>query len=103
LSEYSGQGTHTTTTARLFHFPRGGDLIDSPGIREFGLGHVSRADVEAGFIEFNDLLGRCRFRDCKHDREPGCALLQGLADGRVQQQRMNSYRSIIASLPESSY
>jgi ribosome biogenesis GTPase / thiamine phosphate phosphatase len=103
LSELSGQGTHTTTTARLFHFPRGGDLIDSPGIREFGLGHVSRADVEAGFIEFNDLIGTCRFRDCKHDREPGCALLKALEEGRVQQQRMNSYRSIIASLPENSY
>jgi ribosome biogenesis GTPase len=68
-----------------------------------GLGHVSRADVEAGFIEFNDLIGTCRFRDCKHDREPGCALLIALEEGRVQQQRMNSYRSIIASLPESSY
>ncbi len=78
LSELSGQGTHTTTTARPFHFPGGGELIDSPGIREFGLGHVSRADVEAGFIEFNDLLGTCRFRDCKHDREPGCALLKAL-------------------------
>ena len=64
---------------------------------------VSRSDVEAGFIEFNDLIGTCRFRDCKHDREPGCALLKALEDGRVQQQRMNSYRSIIASLPESSY
>ncbi|WP_313305416.1 small ribosomal subunit biogenesis GTPase RsgA, partial [Stutzerimonas balearica] len=62
LSEQTGKGTHTTTTARLFHFPGGGDLIDSPGIREFGLGHVSRADVEAGFIEFRDLLGTCRFR-----------------------------------------
>jgi ribosome biogenesis GTPase len=103
LSELSGQGTHTTTTARLFHFPGGGELIDSPGIREFGLGHVSRADVEAGFIEFTDLLGTCRFRDCKHDREPGCALLMALEDGRVQQQRMNSYRSIIASLPQDTY
>ena len=103
LSELSGQGTHTTTTARLFHFPGGGELIDSPGIREFGLGHVSRADVEAGFIEFNELIGTCRFRDCKHDREPGCALLKALEDGRVQQQRMNSYRSILASLPASSH
>ena len=103
LSEWSGQGTHTTTTARLFHFPGGGELIDSPGIREFGLGHVSRADVEAGFIEFADLLGTCRFRDCKHDREPGCALLGALEDGRVQQQRMNSYRSIIASLTQDTY
>lgn len=103
LSEWSGQGQHTTTTARLYHFPGGGELIDSPGIREFGLVHVSRDDVEAGFIEFADLLGTCRFRDCKHDREPGCALLKALEDGRIQQQRMNSYRSIIASLPHDTY
>ncbi|NNJ17865.1 small ribosomal subunit biogenesis GTPase RsgA [Pseudomonas putida CSV86] len=103
LSEWSGQGQHTTTTARLYHFPGGGELIDSPGIREFGLVHVSRDDVEAGFIEFADLLGTCRFRDCKHDREPGCALLKALEDGRIQQQRMNSYRSIIASLPQDTY
>ncbi|MCU1723562.1 MULTISPECIES: small ribosomal subunit biogenesis GTPase RsgA [Pseudomonas] len=103
LSEWSGQGQHTTTTARLYHFPGGGELIDSPGIREFGLVHVSRADVEAGFIEFSTLLGNCRFRDCKHDREPGCALLKALEDGSVQQQRMNSYRSIIASLPQDTY
>lgn len=103
LSELTGKGTHTTTTARLFHFPGGGELIDSPGIREFGLGHVSRHDVEAGFIEFRDLLGTCRFRDCKHDREPGCALLKALEDGRVQPQRMSSYRHILESLPEPEY
>lgn len=103
LSELTGKGTHTTTTARLFHFPEGGDLIDSPGIREFGLGHVSRDDVEAGFIEFRELLGRCRFRDCRHDREPGCALLQALEEGRIQPQRLASYRHIIASLPEREY
>jgi ribosome biogenesis GTPase len=49
------------------------------------------------------LLGRCRFRDCKHDREPGCALLKALEDGRVQPQRMASYRHIIASLPQDDY
>ncbi len=103
LSEMTGKGTHTTTTARLFHFPGGGELIDSPGIREFGLGHVSRSDVEAGFIEFQELLGHCRFRDCKHDREPGCALLKALEQGQIQPQRMASYRHIISSLPEAGY
>ncbi|WP_028241597.1 small ribosomal subunit biogenesis GTPase RsgA [Stutzerimonas azotifigens] len=103
LSEQSGKGTHTTTTARLFHFPGGGDLIDSPGIREFGLGHVSRADVEAGFVEFRDLLGHCRFRDCRHDREPGCALLKALDEGRIEPQRMASYRHILSSLPDPEY
>ena len=103
LSEQTGKGTHTTTTARLFHFPNGGELVDSPSIREFGLGHVSRQTIEEGFIEFRPLLGHCRFRDCKHDREPGCALLAALADGRIQEQRMHSYRHIIASLPQDSY
>jgi ribosome biogenesis GTPase len=103
LSETTGKGTHTTTTARLFHFPGGGELIDSPGIREFGLGHVERADVEAGFIEFRDLLGSCRFRDCKHDREPGCALLKALEEGRIQPQRMASYRHIISGLQQPDY
>ena len=103
LSQATGKGTHTTTTARLFHFPSGGDLIDSPGIREFALAHIERADVEAGFIEFRDLLGCCRFRDCKHEREPGCALLQALENGAVSQQRMDSYRHILSSLPEKTY
>ena len=103
LSELTGKGTHTTTTARLFHFPGGGELIDSPGIREFALSHVSRQDVEDGFIEFRALLGRCRFRDCRHEQEPGCALLAALADGRIHPQRMASYRHIVASLPETEY
>ena len=103
LSELTGKGTHTTTTARLFHFPGGGELIDSPGIREFSLGHVTRADVEDGFVEFRDLIGRCRFRDCQHDREPGCALLQALESGRIHPQRLASYRHILASLPKAEY
>lgn len=103
LSELTGKGTHTTTTARLFHFPGGGELIDSPGIREFGLGHVTRADVEAGFSEFTALLGLCRFRDCSHEHEPGCALLDALAQGRIHPQRMESYRHIVRSLPGDDY
>lgn len=103
LSELTGKGTHTTTTARLFHFPGGGELIDSPGIREFSLGHVTRAEIEAGFREFDDLLGRCRFRDCHHEHEPGCALLKALEQGRIHPQRMESYRHILSSLPQTEY
>lgn len=103
LSEQTGKGTHTTTTARLFHFPGGGELIDSPGIREFSLGHVTRGDVENGFVEFAELWGCCRFRDCQHDREPGCALLIALEEGRIHPQRLASYRHILATLPETDY
>lgn len=98
LSELTHKGTHTTTTARLFHFPCGGSLIDSPGIREFGLGHVEVADVEAGFIEFADFLGNCRFRDCSHEHEPGCALLAAVAAGKISQPRLESFRLLLKNL-----
>lgn len=100
LSELSGKGTHTTTTARLFYFPSGGSLIDSPGIREFGLAHVSLDDIEAGFIEFHAFLGRCRFRNCSHEHEPGCALLTAVADGEISPERLNSFKFLTANLSE---
>lgn len=103
LSEQTGKGTHTTTTARLFHFSEGGELIDSPGIREFALSHINRAQVEEGFAEFRPWLGHCRFRDCHHEQEPGCALIKALEDGHIHPQRMASYRSIINSLPQPTY
>lgn len=91
-------GSHTTTNAQLFHFPQGGDLIDSPGIREFGLWHMSEQQVFDGFVEFRPLQGMCRFRDCAHDREPDCALRTALEEGRIQPSRMASYRQIVAGL-----
>ncbi|MFT5887555.1 MAG: ribosome biogenesis GTPase [Zhongshania sp.] len=98
LSEATAKGRHTTTTARLFHFPDGGSLIDSPGIREFALWNMDREKVLAGFIEFRPFLGMCRFRDCKHEREPRCALLEAEADHKIRPERMHSYRQIIDSL-----
>ena len=102
LSESTGRGTHTTTTARLFHFPDGGDLIDSPGIREFGLTHISHDELLEGFIEFRPLLGLCRFRDCQHLHEPGCALLQAVERGDISAVRMASYRHILSTLDDGS-
>jgi ribosome biogenesis GTPase len=98
LSESTAKGKHTTTTARLFHFPDGGSLIDSPGIREFALWNMDREKVLAGFIEFRPFLGMCRFRDCKHEREPRCALLDAEAEHKISPERMASYRQIIQSL-----
>lgn len=101
LSEATGKGTHTTTTARLFHFPNGGDLIDSPGIREFGLWHIDEQKLIEGFTEFRDYLGYCKFRDCKHEHEPGCAIKQAIEEGKISEQRVNSYKHILSSLQES--
>jgi ribosome biogenesis GTPase len=100
LSESTQKGTHTTTTAQLFHLTCGGSLIDSPGIREFGLWHMTREQVERGFREFQPLLGHCKFRDCQHQQEPGCAILQAVESGAISEGRMGSYRRIVASLDE---
>ena len=100
LSEATGKGTHTTTAAKLFHFPGGGKLIDSPGIREFGLWHMKPQEVLEGFKEFRPFLGYCKFRDCNHRKEPGCALREALASGDISQKRMDSYRHILNSLDQ---
>jgi ribosome biogenesis GTPase len=100
LSEEVGKGRHTTTTARRFSLPSGGALIDSPGIREFGLWHLDRGSVQEGFREIRALAGECRFRDCRHEGEPGCAVIAAAEDGRIDPQRLASYRRIIASIEE---
>lgn len=100
LSVDSRKGTHTTTTARLYRLPAGGELIDSPGIREFGLTHLDERQVTEGFIEFRDLLGDCRFRDCRHRNEPGCALLGAVERGDILAARFASYRRILDSLED---
>ncbi|MCE8034345.1 small ribosomal subunit biogenesis GTPase RsgA [Billgrantia tianxiuensis] len=103
LSKDSRKGTHTTTTARLYRLPTADDaeLIDSPGIREFGLIHLDEQQVAEGFIEFRDFLGRCRFRDCRHRQEPGCALLEAVERGDIHPERFASYRHIVDSLSET--
>ncbi len=98
LSEATHKGKHTTTTAKLFHFPSGGDLIDSPGIREFGLWHMSEDDIAEGFSDIRPFIGHCRFRDCKHNSEPKCALLEAVANGKITQRRMDSFRHLVGSL-----
>lgn len=98
LSEERGKGRHTTTTSRLFPLGDSGAVIDSPGIREFGLWHLSREQVEGGYPELRDLAGQCRFRDCRHDREPGCVLQAAVESGRVHPGRLASYRHILGAL-----
>jgi len=100
VSTNSGLGQHTTTVARLYHFAEGGDLIDSPGIREFGLWHMTPEDVCSGFVEFADILGTCKFRDCKHQSDPGCALVAAANSGEIDPNRLDSFQRILASLSE---
>ncbi|MEW5755514.1 MAG: small ribosomal subunit biogenesis GTPase RsgA [Pseudomonadota bacterium] len=101
LSEATGKGTHTTTTAVLYHLDHGGDLIDSPGIREFGLWGISAEQVAEGFVEFRPFLPQCKFRNCQHRQEPGCALRAAVESGEITRQRLDSYYRIVESLTES--
>ena len=100
LSKSRAKGTHTTTTAKLFHIPDGGDLVDSPGIREFGLWHMEREEVLDGFIEFRPFLGACKFRDCQHQSEPGCQLLEALDNHQISERRLLSFEAIANSLTQ---
>jgi len=97
ISEGKYKGTHKTTTARLFHLNRC-DLIDSPGIREFHLPHMDQQGLLNGFRELRSLAGLCKFRDCSHRSEPGCAIRQALAAGEITPQRLDSYFRILQSI-----
>ncbi|WP_154114941.1 small ribosomal subunit biogenesis GTPase RsgA [Vibrio cincinnatiensis] len=101
ISENSGLGQHTTTTARLYHIPSGGDLIDSPGVREFGLWHLDAEAVTKAYVEFRPYLGGCKFRDCKHLDDPGCLLKEAVERGEISAQRFENYHRIIESMSEN--
>ena len=100
ISESTGKGRHTTTTARLYHIPGGGNLIDSPGIREFGLWHIEPEDLFQAFPELSNLSGYCKFRDCSHENEPGCAVRDAVESGRILERRYRSFLAIRDSLDE---
>ena len=88
-------GRHTTTTAVLYHLPSGGDLIDSPGVRDFAVWHIDPARIVHGFREFAPFLGQCKFSDCRHRQEPECALRDALAAGHIDHRRLESYLQIM--------
>jgi ribosome biogenesis GTPase len=93
-------GQHTTTVARLYHLPDGGELIDSPGIREFALWHLQPDEVLWGFKEFRQWAGRCKFRDCKHATDPGCALHHAVEIGEIAAERLENYHKILLSMAQ---
>lgn len=101
VSDNSGLGQHTTTASRLYHLPQGGQLIDSPGIREFGLWHLEPEQITLGYREFQSVLGTCKFRDCKHKNDPGCELRQAVENGKISAIRFENYHRLIESLTET--
>ena len=95
VSDNSRLGQHTTTASQLFLFENNqGFIVDSPGIRDFGLWHMEPHTVAAGFIEFSPYLGSCKFRDCKHINEPGCEIIKAVKAEKINIRRWNSYCKI---------
>jgi ribosome biogenesis GTPase len=107
LSTALDSGKHTTTYARLYKLPSdtcpGGTLIDSPGLQEFGLKHLTPQEIEYGFAEFRPFLGQCRFRDCQHDAEPGCAIKDAVTAGTIHPRRLDHFHQFISENRHGPY
>ncbi len=94
ISEWSDKGKHTTTFAEMFNLPFGGKLIDTPGIRELGVVDIDQQELSHYFPEMRKLMSDCKFHNCRHINEPGCAVLDALAAGEIDPSRYDSYISI---------
>ena len=96
ISTKSKLGKHTTTNTTLYHIPSGGDLIDSPGIREFQLDDLTDKEILSGFREFKPFIGQCKFRNCAHINEPNCSIKQAVESGEIHTQRYQNYLNLIS-------
>jgi len=97
ISAALDSGKHTTTHATLYRLAGDAQLIDSPGLQEFGLRHLSPQEIEHAFPELRPLLGQCRFRDCRHDREPDCAVRAAAARGEIDARRLATFLALCAA------
>ena len=92
-------GKHTTTCTRRYRLDGSGSaLIDSPGLQEFGLAHLGRDEIAAGFVEFQPYVGHCRYRDCRHQHEPGCAIKNAVAEGKIHPRRLQHFADLMDQL-----
>lgn len=98
VSAWSGKGQHTTTFAEMFDLPEGGRIIDTPGVKEFGIVDMQREELSHYFPEMKVLINDCKFNNCIHINEPGCAVKAAVAAGEVSMERFESYIAILSSL-----
>ena len=103
VSGWSGKGLHTTTFAEMFDLPFGGSIIDTPGMREFGLIDVSKQELSHYFPEMRERLVNCQFNNCQHINEPGCAIKEAVVNGEISEDRYVSYVNILDTIEEKNY
>ena len=103
VSGWSGKGLHTTTFAEMYDLPFGGAIIDTPGLREFGLVDISKQELSHYFPEMRVRLNNCQFNNCLHINEPGCAIKDAVAAGEISEDRFVSYYGILESIDGKTY
>ena len=103
ISDVLDSGKHTTTAAHLYHLDSESDLIDSPGLQEFGLNHLGLEQLEYAFIEFRPYLGKCRFNNCKHIHEPDCAVMNAVNAGKISATRLAAYQELSQEIDRLEY
>ena len=95
ISTALDSGVHTTTHSHLYHIDSDSDIIDSPGIQEFGLSHIKDENLAWGFVEFHPYIGQCKFNNCRHISEPSCALIQAVQEGKINARRLAFYHKLL--------
>lgn len=108
ISGWSGKGQHTTTFAEMYELPPGsyrdgGKIIDTPGMKEFGLVGVERQEVSGYFPEMRERLNDCQFNNCLHINEPGCAVKNAVVEGEIDEDRYVSYYNILESITDQNW
>lgn len=103
VSDWSGKGMHTTTFAEMFDLPFGGKVIDTPGLREFGLVDITKQELSHYFPEMRKRLNDCQFNNCMHINEPGCAIKEAVNTGEIHVNRYVSYMTILDTMEDKSY
>ncbi len=103
VSGWSGKGLHTTTFAEMYDLPFGGKIIDTPGLREFALMDIEKEELSHYFPEMKELINGCRFNNCMHLEEPGCAVKQAVEEGRISSERYISYLTIFDSIDNKKW
>jgi ribosome biogenesis GTPase / thiamine phosphate phosphatase len=103
VSGWSGKGLHTTTYAEMYDLPVGGKLIDTPGVREFGVVDIPKTELSHYFLEMQPYITQCQFNNCLHMNEPGCAVKAAVDAGDIDVDRYVSYASILDSIQEELY
>ncbi|MCW3107338.1 MAG: rsgA [Segetibacter sp.] len=103
VSDWSGKGMHTTTFAEMFDLPSGGKVIDTPGLREFGLVDITKQELSHYFPEMRKRLNDCQFNNCMHTNEPGCAIKEAVNTGGIHVDRYVSYMTILDTMEDKSY